>query len=180
MPVELPQVIEQATDISSQHMAGRQVTIVAEFPAHLPAVKADQAELVSTVACLLARAGTLTEGHEVTVRLELLSAGDKPATLRVMAGEPSGLSKGGPWALLRMSFADDGKGAIDVLAQFGRPPGERNWPIADCERLLADFGPSLWLEFGPGQGNAVRPGASVMGGERVGHRCQFTASGARD
>jgi len=144
--VELPQVIEQATDISSLHMAGRQVTIVAEFPAHLPAVKADQAELVSTVACLLARAGILTPGHEVTVRLELLSAGDSPTTLRVMAGEPDELSRSGPWALLRISFADDGTGALDVMAQFGRPPDERDWPIADCETLLSDFGPGFWLE----------------------------------
>lgn len=145
-PVELPQVIEVATEISSQHMAGRQVTIVAEFPAHLPAVMADQAELVSTVACLLARAGMLTQSHEITVRLELLSAGDTPATLRVMGGEPAELSKAGPWALLRISFADDGKGALDVMALFGRPPSERNWPIPGCEDLLADFSPRFWFE----------------------------------
>jgi DNA-binding response OmpR family regulator len=146
VPVELPQVIDQATDISSQHMGGRQVTIVAEFPAHLPAVKADQATLVSAVACLLARAGTLTGSHEVTVRVELLSAGDKPDTLRVMGGEPDQLSQSGPWALLRISFADDGHGALDVLAQFGRPEEGRNWPIPGCEAMLSDFGPDLWLE----------------------------------
>lgn len=158
-PVELPQVIEQATDISSQHMAGRQVTIVSEFPAHLPAVKAEQGELVTMLACLLARAGTITGSHEVTVRLELLSAGDTPVTLRVMGGEPQELGRGGPWALLRISFADDGKGALDIVSQFGRPRGERGWPIPDCERLLPDFGPDLWLESD--QANETRFGLAL-------------------
>jgi DNA-binding response OmpR family regulator len=145
-PVELPQVIEQATDLSSQHMDGRQVTIVSEFPAHLPAIQGDKTQLISTVACLLARAGVLTESHEVTVRVELLSAGDSPVTLRVMGGEPARLSEAGPWALLRVSFADPGQAALDVVAQFGRPVGQRGWPIPDCEDLLSDFAPTLWLE----------------------------------
>jgi DNA-binding response OmpR family regulator len=145
-PVDLPHVIDEATEISSHHLGGRQVTIVSEFPAHLPAVKADQGSLVTTVACLLARAGTLTSSNEVGVRVELLSAGDTPDTLRVMGGEPDALSQAGPWALLKVSFADDGKGAIDILTQFGRPAGERDWPIDDCEKLLANLGPTFWLE----------------------------------
>ncbi len=144
--VDLPQVIDQATEISGRHLGDRQVTIVAEFPAHLPAVRANSRQVTSAVACLLARAGQLTSSREIKVRAELLSGGDKLDTLRVMAGEPEQLGRSGPWVVLRVSFADSGSAALEIVSQFSLPPAERGWILEGSGPLLADFGPRLWLE----------------------------------
>lgn len=127
-------------------MADRQITIVAEFPAHFPAVSADQDALIDALACLLARAGQLTSHNEVKVRAELLAAGERPKTLDIIAGDPGALAAGGPWAIVRVSLADDGKGADDLLADAQRPSAERPWFKPTCPDLLDEFSENYWLE----------------------------------
>ena len=71
--VDLPPVIEEAVRRAVPSVGERQVAIIAEYPAHLPAVRAQSDGLVSAVEAMVRAAASWVAHGEVRVRAELAS-----------------------------------------------------------------------------------------------------------
>ena len=66
--VDLPSAIERVIEDVAGEVEGRLVTVVAEYPAHLPAVAGDEQELAGVLARLTSIAAHLIDQGEVNVR----------------------------------------------------------------------------------------------------------------
>lgn len=80
--VDLPSVMDEAVRRTVASLGERQVAIVAEYPAHLPAVRAQADELASAVETMVREAAGWVGQGEVRVRAELASGeaiGNVPA-----------------------------------------------------------------------------------------------------
>ncbi len=69
--VDLPPAIEEAIRRAVSSMGDHQVAIIAEYPAHLPAVRAQEAELPALLEALIQFAAGWVEQGEVRVRADL-------------------------------------------------------------------------------------------------------------
>jgi DNA-binding response OmpR family regulator len=140
----LPTAIEQALQDSAEEARLRDITVVAEYPAHLPAVAGDRQQIASVLTSLIGDAIVRLEGGEVRLRAEILEAGSLPAASRQNAGEGGKLAEGGPWALLTVSETPvAGKGLADANLPVGQ--GKRlTWQA--CVELARTLGGVLWTE----------------------------------
>lgn len=143
-PIDLPAVIEESIQFASQHLVDKELATVAEYPAHLPAVSGDRQQLVALAACLLQQAGHFTEGGELKVRADLLTAegmaspdsGDLPASL----------GEGGPWVLMSVTFLTTSLPASSVRALFEDSRSSAQWVTPECGQMLSGYGDRFWLE----------------------------------
>lgn len=152
-PINLPEVIEEAIGFASEHLVGKQVGTVAEYPAHLPAVTGDRKHLVTVAACLLQQAGHSTERGEVKVRAELLTAENSRGSSAGGQAAPPNLSQGGPWVLLSVSFEPgSAEQAAQVEALTDPEAGGKRWLDPECSELLDEHGDYFWLSGSPDDG----------------------------
>jgi CheY-like chemotaxis protein len=141
-PVDLPRVIEQAIDQMSSVLGERPVSVVAEYPAHLPAVDSTSDELSGALAGLIAATVARAHHGEVVVRAALTS--------EIPPGAPPGDIRG-PWALV--SIAPRGNGLTGEMLQAtmeetAAPDGEAVLSPAASRRVIQDMGGRVWVEQG--------------------------------
>jgi DNA-binding response OmpR family regulator len=141
---ELPAAIEQAVERSSALVSRRGVTVIAEYPAHLPAVAGEMGRFSDLISLLITDSlGGLQRG-EIKVRAELFSTGDAPAdphTARL-------LSEGGPWALVTIMARPLPNVAVAKGDSPASPGGDA--PPAGADRSVYELGGHLWSETGEG------------------------------
>lgn len=146
--VNLPEIIEEAINFASEHLVGKQVYTVAEYPAHLPAITGDRTHLVTIAACLLQQAGYFTDRGEVKVRAELLTAADVSMGTddEVAAQAHEALREGGPWVLLSVAFRVADVDTVEkVESLFSERIEDQGWIVPECGQLLAQHGERFWL-----------------------------------
>jgi CheY-like chemotaxis protein len=141
--VDLPRVIEQAIDQISSVLGERPVSVVAEYPAHLPAVDSAPEELSGALAGLIAATVTRAHHGEVVVRASLAS--------EVPAGAPASATRG-PWALV--SIAPRGNGLTGEMLQATMDEttaadGEAALSPAASRRVIQDMGGLVWVDEAP-------------------------------
>ncbi len=90
------------------------LSIVTEYPAHLPAVQGEGASVADAIGAMIRTVSAFTDRGEVRVRAELLTSGEVPATFAEVAGHPEGVVKGGPWAVVSVQSAQ-GRIPADTL-----------------------------------------------------------------
>jgi DNA-binding response OmpR family regulator len=158
--VELPRAIEAAIERTAGLIGEKPVALVAEYPAHLPAVEGDQEELTHIISSLIAQVIALTESGEVHIGAELLAAGNTPQVQILVNGMPANLADGGPWALVRI----EGLGLLSLGMNMETLQGElsrsRDQPrtyrdglsIADCGKVVNRHGGEMWVERIPEEG----------------------------
>lgn len=149
--INLPEIIEEAINFASEHLVGKQVYTVAEYPAHLPAITGDRTHLVTIAACLLQQAGHFTDRGEVKVRAELLTAADVRFDNKDGIGDqaPEELQEGGPWVLLSVAFrVADSEADEQVELLFKDHAEDSGWIVPECGQLLAQHGERFWLSHG--------------------------------
>jgi DNA-binding response OmpR family regulator len=139
-PVDLPRVIEQAIDQMSSVLGERPVSVVAEYPAHLPAVDSESSQLTGALAGLIAATVMRARHGEVVVRAALTS--------EVPAGAPASESRG-PWALV--SIAPRGNGLTGeslelMLDEAGPGEGEAVMTPAASRRAIQEMGGRVWVD----------------------------------
>jgi len=140
-PVDLPRVIEQAIDQISSTLGDRPVSVVAEYPAHLPAVDGDTDRLAGAIAGLIAATVTRAQHGEVVVRAALTP--EPPEGAHV--GDETG-----PWA--QVSIAPRGNGlTADVLESLleetsTEAEGDSLMAPAACVEALREIGARLWVD----------------------------------
>ncbi len=139
-PVDLPRVIEQAIDQMSSVLGERPVSVVAEYPAHLPAVDSESSQLSGALAGLIAATVMRARHGEVVVRAALTS--------ELPAGAPASESRG-PWALV--SIAPRGNGLTGeslelMLDEAGPGGGEAVMTAAASRRAIQEMGGRVWVD----------------------------------
>lgn len=155
--VDLPSVIDRVIEDVAGEVEGRLVTVVAEYPAHLPAVAGDEQELAGVLARLISIAAQLIDQGEVSVRAELLSAGEAPAAVGLWTEGLERLAEAGPWALVRVSFGAPSTTDApipDVLLGLDRRADtpaaqDRALALSECRQALESLGGALWVETTP-------------------------------
>jgi CheY-like chemotaxis protein len=155
--VDLPSAIEKVIEDVAGEVEGRQVTVVAEYPAHLPAVAGDEQELAGVLARLTSIAAHLIDQGEVNVRAELLAAGEAPTAVGLWTEGLERLAEGGPWALVNVSFrAPSGTEAPipDALLGLDRRADtpaaqDRALALSECRQAIEALGGALWVETTP-------------------------------
>lgn len=139
-PVDLPRVIEQAIDRISTYLGDRPVSVVAEYPAHLPALHSDETRLTEALAGLLAATVVRSQHGEVAVRAALAASAP--------AGAPVAQERG-PWAMISVGprgnglTADALRGMLDETARSEEDPTVLS--PSDCRQALDDMGGYLWV-----------------------------------
>jgi len=84
----------------------KNVAVIAEYPAHMPAVEVVMQDLVQALIFLIRTMVELTHGDEVRIRASLPLAGEIPDVLQARADGVEALQEGGPWALVTVSDVD--------------------------------------------------------------------------
>ncbi len=146
--INLREIIEEAINFASDHLVGKRVYTVAEYPAHLPAITGDRNHLVTVTACLLQQAGHFTDRGEVKVRAELLTAADVRLESDAEATAeqpPAELVDGGPWVLLSVAFRVVDPDADQVQSLFPERIEDLGWIVQECGHLLAQHGDRFWV-----------------------------------
>lgn len=142
--VDLPRVIEQAIDDVAGWVGDRPVSVVAEYPAHLPAVQSDPDELARVLASLIALTMQRSDHGEIVVRAQLVSpetAGDLPSDVR-----------GGPWAMISIATRGNGvtgRNLAEMLEDGNELPSEGLRPLmtpAACRAVVERNGGRLWAD----------------------------------
>ena len=77
--VDLPRAIEAAIDRTIGLTGTKPIAVVAEYPAHLPAVQGQKNELSQIISSLISEAISVTNQGEIHVVAELLPAGELPS-----------------------------------------------------------------------------------------------------
>jgi DNA-binding response OmpR family regulator len=145
--LDLSRVIEKAIESSAGRVGRREVSIVAEYPAHLPEVTANEAEMIRVISSLITLAVRMVEQGEIRVRAELLPAGEAPKAVGLWTEGLEKLADGGPWAMVRVSSIAQGPvGKFDELLQKDVPPAGDMLSLPECRRLIEQCGGILWIE----------------------------------
>jgi len=144
----LPLVVEHAVEAASGRTGEQSVSVIAEYPAHLPAVQGEHARLVQVTTSLLQLAIVAAGEGEVRVRAEITSGypGAGPEAVREV---PSAQLS------VKLPAGSVGQGQLDVLLKGGGPanPAARHQlDLASCRQTIEAFGGRLWLEPLPADG----------------------------
>lgn len=155
--VDLTSAIEKVIEDVAGEVEGRQVTVVAEYPAHLPAAAGDEKEIAGILARLTSIAAHLIDQGEVNVRAELLQAGEAPTAVGLWTEGLDRLTEGGPWALVNVSFrapSDSETPIPDALLGLDRRSDtpaaqDRALALSECRQAIEALGGALWVETSP-------------------------------
>jgi DNA-binding response OmpR family regulator len=158
--VELPRAIETAINRSIGIAGTKPVAVIAEYPAHLPAVQGHQDELVQIITSLVSETMSLMDQGEINISAELLPAGDELSTQEVLDGDPGELIEGGPWAIVHIAATDSESlireldRLLSALKKESEQPriGRDGYSILACKGLIEEFGGQFWVEGLPGNG----------------------------
>lgn len=158
--VELPRSIEAAIERTAGLIGEKPVTLVAEYPAHLPAVEGDQEKLTHIISSLIAQVISLTDSGEVHIGAELLAAGETPQIHIPLNGTPGNLSEGGPWALVKVTGSGYVSLGMDLTTLKQELSQNQDQPrtyrdglsITACKEVVKGYGGELWIEGIPGKG----------------------------
>ena len=113
--VQVQNALEKAVASIADTTGDKPVAVVAEFPAHLPAIIADESILVSSLGDLLSQVIAGTVRTEVRVRAQITPGGSPPMDLLGQEEIGAEAIHAGPWMLLSIS---------DIEAPFMDPAGK--------------------------------------------------------
>jgi DNA-binding response OmpR family regulator len=104
--LDLASAMDVAIEAARARGGTKPLSIVTEYPAHLPAVQGDRAAVADAIGAMIRTVSAFTDRGEVRVRAELLSLGDVPVTFAEVAGHPEGVTQGGPWAMISVQSSE--------------------------------------------------------------------------
>jgi CheY-like chemotaxis protein len=140
---DLPQAIEHAVAEASGLAGDRPVTVVAEYPAHLPAVRADRSQVITMIAGMVAQVVAISEQGEVKVSAEIRAADTE--------GEEEN-----PWAVVKVNLPASelaSQHALDLAMAMEAEVVEQEDSLASLAAVRATaeaYGGALWLEKAEG------------------------------
>ncbi len=147
LPLVIEQAIAAAVGLTDEHA----VSVVAECPAHLPAVQGEHARLVQVTISLLqlvilaAGEGEVRIKAEITAGVEAASEIPLPGVPSAQLSVSSGASEGAQarWESMQAEL-ERGERAEGL--------GERKLSLRDCRQAVERYGGSLWMDLPPDGG----------------------------
>jgi DNA-binding response OmpR family regulator len=156
--LDLASAMSEAIEAARAGGSTKPLSIVTEYPAHLPAVQGDRIAVSAAIGVLIQTISAFTDRGEVSVRAELLSQGDVPATFAEVAGNPAAVKQGGPWAMLS-AYAPEGRIPPDTMEALctGRTlrAGPESVSVASAQRTVRESGGHLWMDSQPSGGARI-------------------------
>jgi DNA-binding response OmpR family regulator len=134
--LNLQGVIEEAIQASVARLGGKQVLMVAEYPAHLPAVVGDRARVIAIISSAAPRLAEFALQGEVRVRAEL-----RPT-------QPEA-GNGGPAAVISIGILPGARAAESLQRELDQPPVDTpSGPLSlgTCRAAAEAQGGRMWLE----------------------------------
>ena len=140
--VQLQAVIEKAIAKVSELDIARPVAIVAEFPAHLPPVFAEEAAIVGALAEVLESLLSRTRRQEVRIRAQVAPAGPSRVEFQNLPPDAPASPSSGPWALISISDLE----APESEAVEERPDQDEPLNLKGCQEAIRPFRGIAWSE----------------------------------
>jgi CheY-like chemotaxis protein len=131
---DLPQALEKAVAEASGLAGDKPITVVAEYPAHLPAVRAGKAQVVQMLGGVIGHVVNAADEGEVTVSA-------------VIRAEPE--DGPGPWAVvsIRLPVSDQaGQQALDLAMALEEDSSEDSSDLPSIRLLAQSLGGDLWMD----------------------------------
>ncbi len=145
--VYVQNTIDEAIASISETVGDRPVAVIAEFPAHLPAIIADEAILVRALGDLLSQVIAGTVRTEVCVRAQIAPGGSPSLDPLSQTEVSSETLHSGPWMLLSIS---------DIEAPFAESEDPVLEPveikIEESRAAIEEFHGHIWQETTSGSG----------------------------
>jgi CheY-like chemotaxis protein len=154
--------VRRATGLSQ-----RAVTIVAEYPAHLPAAAGDGEELTEIIVELLTSLMGATTKPEIRLRAEIVSSLESPQAREEMPA-PSEERPRGLWLLMVITDFDFDSAMPDIPLHDPVPwaalgGGELLRPLTGIAARLQAMSGHIWFQGSPETGNRILLGLPVSG-----------------
>jgi DNA-binding response OmpR family regulator len=150
---DLPLVIEQAVEAASGRTGEQPVAVIAEYPAHLPAIQGEQSELVLVTTSLLQLAVSSVRRGEVRVKAEITSgqAGGGQIDAQAPAVPSAQLSVRLPPGSVNPAQFEELRAELEGRSPT-RPAARHQLGLAECRQAIEAFSGVLWLEPLPQEG----------------------------
>lgn len=133
---DLPQAIEQAVAQAAGLAGAKPVTVVAEYPAHLPAVRGEREQVIHMIIALVGHVVEMVEEGQVLVGAEIQSGDEVEEPLAIVKVLLPASKQVGDQALsLAMSIQSDQSELESALPSLG-----------DVQRQAKQLGGQLWME----------------------------------
>jgi len=154
--LDLPSTMDIAIEAARARGGTKPLSIVTEYPAHLPAIQGDQTAVVEAIGAMIRTVSAFTDRGEVRVRAELLSQGEVPVTFSEVAGQLESVKAGGPWAMVSVQ-ASEGRIPPDTMQALCtgktlRAAGAESVSLEPAQSAAQASGGHLWVDSQPSGG----------------------------
>lgn len=157
--LDLASAMEIATEAARAEGGAKLLSIVTEYPAHLPAVQGERGSVADAIGAMIRTVSAFTDRGEVRVRAELHSAGVVPTTYSEVAGHPEGVAQGGPWAVVSVQAVQGRIPAETMEALFAgralRAGAGEPVSLAPVQSAVQASGGHAWVESQPAGGARI-------------------------
>ena len=152
--VYVQKTIEKAIASISETAGEKPVAVIAEYPAHLPAIIADEATLVSALGNLLSQIIAATARTEVRVRAQIAPGGSPSLNHLAQTEAAGGKLHTGPWMLLSISDIEAPFAESEDDSDRGREATHRlgEQMLEESRQAIEKFNGQLWQEAMSGPG----------------------------
>lgn len=148
--------MDDAIEAARMQGSSKPISVIAEFPAHLPAVQGERAGVAVAIGAMIRTLSAFTDTGEVRVRASLLSIGESPAMMSQVAGSPQGLATGGPWAVISVEAPQGRMPAATIESLLSgkavRTTGAEPVSLGPVQEAARQWGGETWVESQPGGG----------------------------
>jgi CheY-like chemotaxis protein len=131
---DLPQALEKAVAMGSGLAGDKPVTVVAEYPAHLPAVRVGKHQVVQMISGVIGHVAKAADEGEVTVGAEI---------------RPDPEDGTGPWAVVSIRLPasqEAGQQALELAMALEDDSSDAPADLFSIRTLAQSLGGDLWLD----------------------------------
>ncbi len=151
--------MDVAIEAERAQTGSKPLSIVTEYPAHLPAVQGERDSVAGAIGAMIRTVSAFTDRGEIRVRAELLPSGEVPATFSEVAGHPEGVGAGGPWAVVSVQAAQGRIPADTMQALYAgkslRAGGAEPVSLVAVQSAAQAWGGQTWMESQPAGGARI-------------------------
>lgn len=144
---DLPQAIDRAIERTSGLAGGKPISVVAEYPAHLPSIRAESEDLAQAITNLIEYAILRTESGEVRIRAQLSESSSEEANqpLPGFDDPQAWVTIGFPMGAIELQ--EDLPKPLSDSVQLKREGSEHLRRILEATAdTIAGFGGEIWLD----------------------------------
>ena len=152
-PANMPRIIDAAVESIAGLLGSRPVTVVTEYPAHLPPAVGGDAALERVVASLIASAIRSTEQGEIKVAAAVLAGGEAASAPEGGLTTREELAEKGPWLMVTVTGAGGPlpTEGLDLIVPPGAAPSLASTSpmlldLDRCRGIVEELGGRFWVE----------------------------------